>query len=131
MQLQLLEVQEPKGLENAFRIARQGRAEVLTVVATGLSNSHRPRIINLAANSRLPTMYSNPDFVLEGGLMSYAADPVAQSQRAATYVDKILKGAKPSRSPSGAAEEIRVDHQSESRQADRPDDSAECAGESG
>jgi putative ABC transport system substrate-binding protein len=93
MQLQLLEVGEPEGLDNAFRVARQARVEVLTVVATGLINSHRPRIINLAASSRLPTMYSSPDFVFEGGLMSYSADPVEQHRRAASYVDKILKGA--------------------------------------
>jgi putative ABC transport system substrate-binding protein len=99
MQLQLLEVRKPEGLDNAFEVARQGRAQVLTVVTTGLINSHRPRIINLAANSRLPTIYSSPDFVLEGGLMSYASDPVAQSRRAATYVDKILKGAKPAELP--------------------------------
>jgi ABC-type uncharacterized transport system substrate-binding protein len=99
MQLQLLEVRKPEGLDNAFEVARQGRAQVLTVVTTGLINSHRPRIINLAANSRLPTIYSSPDFVLEGGLMSYASDPVAQSRRAATYVDKILKGAKPADLP--------------------------------
>ena len=95
MQLQLLEVREPEGLDNAFKAARRTRAEVLTVVTTGLINSHRPRIINLAANSRLPTMYSSPDFVFEGGLMSYASDPVAQHRRGASYVDKILKGAKP------------------------------------
>jgi putative ABC transport system substrate-binding protein len=99
MQLQLLEVREPEALDNAFQVARQGRAEVLTVVTTGLINSHRPRIINLAANSRLPTIYSSPDFVLEGGLMSYASDPVAQHRRAATYVDKILKGTKPTDLP--------------------------------
>jgi ABC-type uncharacterized transport system substrate-binding protein len=99
MQLQLLQVREPEGLDNAFQVARQGRAEVLTVVATGLMNSHRPRIVNLAVNTRLPAMYSSPDFVLEGGLMSYAADSVAQFRRAATYVDKILKGAKPADLP--------------------------------
>ena len=99
MQLQLLEVRKPEGLDNAFEVARQGRAQVLTAVTTGLINSHWPRIINLAANSRLPTIYSSPDFVLEGGLMSYASDPVAQFRRAATYVDKILKGAKPAELP--------------------------------
>jgi putative tryptophan/tyrosine transport system substrate-binding protein len=99
MQLQVPEAREPEGLENAFQVARQTRAEALTVVATGLINSHRPRIINLAAYSRLPTIYSSPDFVLEGGLMSYAADSVAQYRRAATYVDKILKGTKPADLP--------------------------------
>ncbi len=95
----LLEVRRPEELDNAFQAARQGRAQVLSVVTTGLINSHRPRIINLAATSRLPTMYSSPDFVAEGGLMSYASDPVAQHRRAAIYVDKILKGAKPADLP--------------------------------
>ena len=101
LQLQVLAVQDPnsKGLDNAFRLARQARAEVLSVVATGLINSHRPRIVSLAANTRLPTMYSTPDFVLEGGLMSYSADPVDQFKRAATYVDKILNGTKASDLP--------------------------------
>jgi ABC-type uncharacterized transport system substrate-binding protein len=99
MQLQILEVREPADLENAFQAARRERAEVLTVVTTGWFNSHRPRIINLAVNSRLPTMYSTPDYVNEGGLMSYAADPTAQHRRAAYYVDKILKGAKPADLP--------------------------------
>jgi putative tryptophan/tyrosine transport system substrate-binding protein len=58
-------------------------------------NSYRARIVNLTAGSRLPTIYSNRDFVPEGGLMSYAADRVTLVHRAATYVDKILKGAKP------------------------------------
>ena len=99
MQLQLLEVREPEGLDNAFQLARKGRAEVLIVVATGWINSHRARIVNLAVNTRLPTIYSAPDFVREGGLMSYSADPDMQFRRAATYVDKILKGTKPADLP--------------------------------
>ncbi len=65
------------------------------MVGTGLINSHRAQIVNLAASTRLPTIYSNRDFVLEGGLMSYADDPAARAHRAAAYVDRILKGAKP------------------------------------
>jgi ABC-type uncharacterized transport system substrate-binding protein len=99
MQLKVLNVRGPEGLENAFQSARQGRIEVLSVVMTSWTNSHRPRLVNLAANARLPTIYSSPDAVFEGGLMSYAADPVAQNRRAATYVDKILKGAKPADLP--------------------------------
>jgi putative ABC transport system substrate-binding protein len=99
MQLKMLNVRGPEGLENAFQSARQGRIELLSVVMTSWINSHRPRLVNLAANARLPTIYSSPDAVFEGGLMSYAADPVAQIRRAATYVDKILKGAKPADLP--------------------------------
>ena len=95
MQLQVLHVREPEGLDNTFQSARKGRIEVLDVVMTSWFNSHRSRLVNLAANARLPTMYSSPDAVFEGGLMSYAADPVAQTRRAATYVDKILRGTKP------------------------------------
>jgi ABC-type uncharacterized transport system substrate-binding protein len=99
MQFQVLNVREPEGLENAFQRARRERVEVLDVVMTGWINSHRPRLVKLAANARLPTMYSSPDAVFEGGLMSYAADPVAQIRQAATYIAKILRGAKPADLP--------------------------------
>ncbi len=95
VQLQVLEVRKPEDLDGAFQQARKGRAEILSVVGIGLINSHRSRIINLSAKHRYPTIYSLPDFVFEGGLMSYAADPVDQHRRVAVYVDKILKGTKP------------------------------------
>jgi putative ABC transport system substrate-binding protein len=75
MQLQVLNVREPESLEKAFQRARRERVDVLDVVMTGWINSHRPRLVNLAANTRLPTMYSSPDAVFEGGLMSYAGGP--------------------------------------------------------
>jgi len=99
MQLRTLEVRDPEGLANAFQVARQWRAEALSVVGTGLVNSHRAQIVNLAVKTRLPTIYSNADFVLEGGLMSYADDPIDRYRRAAAYVDKILKGTKPADLP--------------------------------
>ena len=98
-QLQSLEVRNPEDLENAFRAAGKGRAQALIVVSAGLMNSHRARIVNLAVKTRLPVMYTNSPFVLAGGLMSYAADILEQYRRAATYVDKILKGAKPADLP--------------------------------
>jgi putative ABC transport system substrate-binding protein len=99
VQLQLLEVAEPEGLDNAFRTARQARVEGLSIVATNFMNSHRPRIVNLAINTRLPAIYSHADFVRDGGLMSYADDARDRSRRAATYVDRILKGTKPADLP--------------------------------
>ena len=95
MVLQLLEVKEPADLENAFRAARSNRADAFFVVAVGMVNSHRPRIVALASAARLPAIYSNLDFVGDGGLIGYAPDTVAQFRRAASYVDKILKGARP------------------------------------
>jgi putative ABC transport system substrate-binding protein len=95
IQLQLLEVKEPADLEIAFRAARGAHAEALFVVAVGMVNSNRPRIVSLASEARLPAIYSNLDFVSDGGLISYSPNFVEQFRRAAAYVDKILKGAKP------------------------------------
>jgi putative tryptophan/tyrosine transport system substrate-binding protein len=65
------------------------------VLETPLINSHRSQIAALAAKSRLPAMYMNPEYVEDGGLMSYGASIAELYRRAAVYVDKILKGAKP------------------------------------
>ncbi len=100
VQLQSLEVvRDPEALENAFRAAGKGRSQALIVVMTGFMNSHRARIVNLAVKTRLPVMYTNLPIVLAGGLMSYAADSPDQYRRSAAYVDKILKGAKPTDLP--------------------------------
>ncbi len=99
VKLQFVEVRDPGDLDNAFQAAVKGRAEGLIVVTTGLMASHRPRIINLAVKTRLPAIYSNVNFVREGGLMSYAADGPERLRGVATYVDKILKGTKPADLP--------------------------------
>jgi putative ABC transport system substrate-binding protein len=99
VQLQLLEVREPEGLDSVFQTARQRRIEALSIVATNFMNSHRPRIVELTVNARLPAIYSNADFIADGGLMSYADDNRDRSRRAAAYVDKILKGTKPADLP--------------------------------
>jgi putative ABC transport system substrate-binding protein len=100
VQLQSLEVRDSDGLEAAFRSVGEGRAEALIIVVTGFMQSHRARVLNLVAKTRLPAVYAAaPAWVLDGGLMSYSPNIPELYQRAATYVDKILKGATPADLP--------------------------------
>jgi ABC-type uncharacterized transport system substrate-binding protein len=85
--------------ESAFKAAKNGGAEALLVISNPLSNTYRARIVELAAKNRLPGIYPSTDFVEDGGLMSYGADILDNWRRAATYVDKILKGANPADLP--------------------------------
>jgi ABC-type uncharacterized transport system substrate-binding protein len=95
VRIQPLAMHGPEELDQAFRAARAERAEALIVTAYGFPNSHRARIVQLVDTLRLPVMYTNVEFVKIGGLMSYADDPLDRARRVATFVDKILKGAKP------------------------------------
>ena len=95
MQLQVFEVRDPKDIEQAFIAARKGRADAISVIHTGIMGTQRPTIVKLALNARLPAIYSDITFVIDGGLMAYAPDISAQYRSAAVFVDKILKGAKP------------------------------------
>jgi putative ABC transport system substrate-binding protein len=97
--LQLYPLQAPEELEGAFTAMTQARAEALLVESTAFSQFHLQRIVNLAAKSRLPAMYSHRDFVEAGGLMSYWASEPPIWRRAGAYVDKILKGTKPADLP--------------------------------
>ncbi len=99
VQLQPLEVRAPQDIDRAFEAAIRGRASALIVVEEALVQTHQARIAGLAAKSRLPAMYGQRDFVEAGGLMSYGANFADLFRRAATYVDKILKGRKPSDLP--------------------------------
>ena len=99
-----VQVQSPivKGsddFKDAFRSATKGRADALIIVSGGVFNAHRPLLTELAAKSRLPAMYSEHEYVYAGGLMIYASVLTDQYGRAAVYVDKILKGAKPADLP--------------------------------
>ena len=96
--LEPLEVRRPEDLELALAKARE-RIGALFVRADPLTLTNRERIVNLAAQHKLITMYSAGEFVLAGGLMSYSAPLTAAFRDAARYVDKILKGAKPSDLP--------------------------------
>jgi len=99
VELQRAEIRDPKDLDIAFQTAVKGRVDGLVVVSTAGINSHRERIVKLAAKMRMPVMYTSSGFVHIGGLMSYADDVVARSRRAAEFVDKIFKGAKPADLP--------------------------------
>src|SRR5258707_7458479 len=97
--LQPLNIRGPDDFEAAFAAATQGNAQALIALDDALTMTHRPRIVALAASSRLPAMYGLREFPDDGGLMSYGPSFVDLFRRAATYVDKILKGAKPSDLP--------------------------------
>ena len=99
VQLQSLEVRSPNDFQGAFRAATTERAGALIVLQSLLTNAHRQRIVDLAVNNRLPSMYTQTEYVEVGGLMSYAPSYTDIYRRAATYVDKILKGTKPADLP--------------------------------
>jgi ABC-type uncharacterized transport system substrate-binding protein len=99
VKLQYLDVLSPKDIETAFRAAGQGRADAVLVLPGSIFNSHRAQIAKLAVKSRLPAMYSHSEYVVDGGLMTYSASQRDLDRRAATYVDKILKGTKPADLP--------------------------------
>jgi putative tryptophan/tyrosine transport system substrate-binding protein len=99
VQLQYLDVLGPKDLETVFRVARKERADTVLVLTSPVINSLRTQFVELAVKSRLPAIYPFPEYVEAGGLMSYGASRTDSFRRAATYVDKILKGAKPADLP--------------------------------
>ena len=90
---------DAKGLENAFQTAKQKQVNAIMTTATRVFFAERKRIVELAGKYRLPAIYFQKEFVDEGGLMSYGEDPTDLYRRAAVYVDKILKGAKPADLP--------------------------------
>ena len=99
VKLQFLDVRGPKDIETAFRAASKGRAEGVLVLTGPVINPQRKQIADLAAKNRLPAIFPFPEYVEAGGLMSYSANIIDLYRRAATYVDKILKGAKPADLP--------------------------------
>jgi putative tryptophan/tyrosine transport system substrate-binding protein len=100
LKLEEIETQvDAKGLESAFKTAKQKQVNAIMTTTTPLFFAERKRIVELAGKNRLPAIYAQKEFVDEGGLMSYGADYVDLYRRAAVYVDKILKGAKPADLP--------------------------------
>ena len=99
VKIQYLDVTDTKDIETAFRVARKERADALLVLNSPVFPSHRIRMAELAAKNRLPTIFFSPGFVDGGGLMSYGVSTADLFRRAATYVDKILRGANPADLP--------------------------------
>jgi putative ABC transport system substrate-binding protein len=99
VRLQFLDVAGPKDIETAFRTAGDGAADAVLVLGSAIYASRRRQVADTAVKSQLPTIYRNPEYVEDGGLMSSGVTLIDLDRRAATYVDKILKGAKPADLP--------------------------------
>ena len=99
VKVQYLDVRDPKDIDTAFRATGKGRADAILVLTSPVFNPYRTEIADLAVKNRLPAIYSTPEFVEDGGLMTYGVSLTDLYRRAATYVDKILKGAKPADLP--------------------------------
>jgi putative tryptophan/tyrosine transport system substrate-binding protein len=95
VKLQYLDVLSPNDIETAFRGAVKGRAEAIIDMVAGAVGSERQKLTELAVKTRLPVIYESARSVGRGGLMSYGVSLPDLDRRAATYVDRILKGAKP------------------------------------
>src|SRR5262249_7088829 len=99
IQPQPIDLQRPEDFKDAFaRIARQ-RPDAITIIADRFLLAHRAAIVDFIAKTRVPPMYPYREFVIAGGLMSYAPSYEDLFRRSATYVDKILRGARPSDLP--------------------------------
>jgi ABC-type uncharacterized transport system substrate-binding protein len=99
VQLQYLNVLDPKDIETAFGPARKGVVDAVLVLSSPILLSQRAQLAELAVKSRLPVIHANTEYVEAGGLMVYGTNFPDLFRRAATYVDKILKGAKPADLP--------------------------------
>jgi len=99
VKLQNLDVLDSKDIETAFRAASKGRADGVLVLTSAILVPQRVQLTELAVKNGLHAIYCNSGFVEDGGLMFYGVNVLDLDRRAATYVDKILKGAKPADLP--------------------------------
>jgi putative ABC transport system substrate-binding protein len=100
VEVQYLDVLVPKDIETGFRTAGKERAHAVLILVAGLvANSQREKTVDLVVKSRLPAIYNLPGYMEAGGLMFYGVNILDLDRRAATYIDKILKGAKPADLP--------------------------------
>jgi putative tryptophan/tyrosine transport system substrate-binding protein len=99
LQLQIVGVRTPSDLDRAFEALASMRTGALITLADGMLLDNRARIVTFAAQSRLPAIFPDREFAEAGGLMTYGPSLAANFRRAAAFVDKILKGAKPADLP--------------------------------
>jgi putative ABC transport system substrate-binding protein len=99
VKLQFLDILNAKDIDTIFRTAEKERADAILVLQSFVLNSQRKQIVDFATKSRLPAIYYAPEWVEDGGLTSYGVSFTDLNRRAAIYVDKILKGAKPADLP--------------------------------
>jgi putative ABC transport system substrate-binding protein len=97
--LRYLDVVNPKDIESVLQAAAKGRADALLFLGNPSLNTYRQQVVNLVAKHRLPAAYGRPEYIESGGLMYFGTSYNDLARRAATYVDKILKGAKPADLP--------------------------------
>jgi putative ABC transport system substrate-binding protein len=99
VQVQYLEVGGPKDIEIAFRAASKERADAVLVLSSAVFFLQRRQVADLAVKGRLPTIFGRPEYVENGGLVFYGPSYTDLFRRAATFVDKILKGRTPADLP--------------------------------
>jgi putative tryptophan/tyrosine transport system substrate-binding protein len=99
LKIRFFDMRMPNDIEPTFQAAVEPRPDGLSVLTNSFERPHRKQIVDLASKFRLPAMYFGPSPVEDGGLMSYSANDADLYRRAAVFVDKILKGAKPSELP--------------------------------
>ena len=99
LKIKFADMRTPKDIDSTFQAAIEPRPDGLSVLTNSFERPHRKQIVDLTSKFRLPTMYFGPTLVEDGGLMSYGVNDADLYRRAAVFVDKILKGAKPSELP--------------------------------
>ena len=99
VRLQYEDVLKAADIEPAFRAAGKGRADAMLVLGSGIYAAHRKQVVDLTIKNHLPAIYRSREYIEVGGLMVYGVNPFDLDRRAAVYVDKILKGAKPADLP--------------------------------
>jgi len=108
VQIHYVELKSPKDIDPAFGAARKAAADAIVVLTSVVTNTNKKPIVELAARNRLPAIYYTSEWPQNGGLLSYGANFPDLFRRAATYVDKILKGTKPGDLPVEQARKFEL-----------------------